>query len=96
MSRPEPGNSRLGNASTNEENSPGGYPYQTFAGSSRGMSYSSSCLGDKSKHQERVYSVVMPGSSPKNNRRKKASLLLRKLAGLGARRKDNDNGNEIC
>ncbi|KAJ5270473.1 hypothetical protein N7497_008757 [Penicillium chrysogenum] len=96
VSRPQTGNPRLGSASTNEEELPGRYPYQSFGGSSRGMSYSSSCLGDKSKHQERVYSVVMPGSSPKNNRRKKASLLLRKLAGLGARRKDNDNGNEIC
>ncbi|OQE22864.1 hypothetical protein PENFLA_c012G01503 [Penicillium flavigenum] len=96
VSRPQTGNPRLGSASTNEERLPGRYPYQSFGGSSRRMSYSSSCLGDKSKHQERVYSVVMPGSSPKNNRRKKASLLLRKLAGLGARRKGNDNGNEVC
>ncbi|CAG8899935.1 unnamed protein product [Penicillium egyptiacum] len=95
VSRPETGSSRLGSASTDEEKLPSRYPYQSFAGSSHGMSYSSSYLGDKCKHQERVYSVVMPGSLPKNNRRKKASLLLRKLAGLG-RRKENGNGNEVC
>ncbi|KAJ6185668.1 hypothetical protein N7519_006969 [Penicillium mononematosum] len=96
VSRPQTGNPRLGSASTNEEKLPGRYPYQSFGGSSRGMSCSSSYLGDKSKHQERVYSDVMPGSPPKNNRRKKASLLLRKLAGFGARTKGNDNGNEVC
>ncbi|KAJ5518074.1 hypothetical protein N7453_000496 [Penicillium expansum] len=93
VSRPETGNSRLG-GSTNEENLPGGYPYQTFAGPNRGMSYSASYLGDESKHKERVYSVAMAGSPPKNNRRKKASLLLRKLTGLGTRKEDN--GNEVC
>jgi hypothetical protein len=96
VSRPQTGNLRLGSASTDEGKLPGRYPYQSFGGSSRGMSYSSSCLGDKSKHQERVYSVAMPSSPPKNNRRKKASLLLRKLAGLGARREGNDKGNEVC
>ncbi|CRL25567.1 unnamed protein product [Penicillium camemberti] len=94
MSRPETGNSRLGSASTNEENSPGGYPYQTFAGSSRGMSHSASCLGDEYKHRERVTSVAMAGVPVKNNRRKKASLLLRRLTGLGPR-KENDNENGV-
>ncbi|CDM29430.1 hypothetical protein DTO013E5_5231 [Penicillium roqueforti] len=92
LSRPETGISRLGSASTNEEDSPGGYLYPPFADPNRGMSYSSSCLADD-MYQERIYSVAMPGS-PKNNRRNKASLLLRKLAGLG-RKKDNDNGNEF-
>ncbi|KAJ6132161.1 hypothetical protein N7471_007376 [Penicillium samsonianum] len=96
VSRPETGNPRLGTASTNGEDLPGGYPYQTFAGSSCGMSYSSSCLGDEFKHQESVYSVAMPGLPVKNNRRKKASILLRKLAGLRIRRKENDNLNGIC
>ncbi|KAJ5360607.1 hypothetical protein N7517_009798 [Penicillium concentricum] len=91
-SRPETGNPRLGTASTNEEVS-GGYPYPTFVGSS-GMSYSSSCLGNEIKNQGRVYSVDVPALSPKNNRRKKASLLLRKLAGLGMKRKENENG--VC
>ncbi|KAJ5534381.1 hypothetical protein N7527_000635 [Penicillium freii] len=93
MSRPETGNSRLGSASTNEENSPRGYPYQTFARSSR-MSHSASCLGDEHKHQERVTSVAMAGVPVKNNRRMKASLLLRRLTGLGTR-KENDNENEV-
>ncbi|CAG8026718.1 unnamed protein product [Penicillium nalgiovense] len=96
VSRPQTGNPRLATASTNEEKLSGRYPYQSLAGSGRGVSYSSSCLGDESKHQERVLSVAMPGSLSKNNRRKKASLLLRKLAGLGPRRKVNDNGNEVC
>jgi hypothetical protein len=91
VSRPGTSNPRLGTASTNEEEVPGGYPYRTFARSS-GMSYSSSCLGNEIK-QSRVYSVDMPGS-PKNNRRKKASLLFRKLAGLGMKRKENENG--VC
>lgn len=94
MSRPETGNSRLDSASTNEENSPGGYPYQTVAGSSRGISYSASCLGDEYKHQERVTSVTVAGVPVKNNRRKKASLLLRKLTGLGTR-KENENENGV-
>lgn len=94
MSRPETGHSRLGSASTNEENSPGGYPYQTFARSSCGMSHSASCLGDEYKHQERVTSVAMAGVPVKNNRRKKASLLLRRLTGLGTR-KENDNENGV-
>lgn len=81
MSGPETGNKRLGSTSTKEENSPRGYPYQTFAGSSR-MSHSASCLGDEYKHQERVTSVAMAGVPVKNNRRKKASLLLRRLTGL--------------
>ncbi|KAJ5512392.1 hypothetical protein N7463_001944 [Penicillium fimorum] len=93
-SRPETGNSRLGTALTNGEELPGGYPYHTVAQSS-GMSYSSSCLGNEIKQQGHVYSVDLPGSAPKNNRRKKASLLLRKLAGLGMKRKEND-GNGVC
>ncbi|KAJ5836776.1 hypothetical protein N7447_002802 [Penicillium robsamsonii] len=93
-SRSETGNPGLGTASTNEEELPGEYPYHTFAGSS-GMSYSSSCLGNEIKQQGRVYSVDVPGFAPKNNRRKKASLLLRKLAGLGMKRKEND-GNGVC
>ncbi|KAJ5602750.1 hypothetical protein N7537_005706 [Penicillium hordei] len=93
MSRPETGNSRLGSASTNEENSPGGYRYQTVVGPNRGMSYSASCLGDGYKHQECVTSVTMAGVPVKNNRRKKASLLLRRLTGL--RRKENENENGV-
>ncbi|KAJ9488660.1 hypothetical protein VN97_g4638 [Penicillium thymicola] len=94
MSRPETSNSKLGSTSTNEENSLGGYPYQTFAESSRGMSHSASCLGDEYKHQERVTSVAMARVPVKNNRRKKASILLRKLTGLGMR-KENDNENGV-
>ncbi|KAJ5958366.1 uncharacterized protein N7479_005516 [Penicillium vulpinum] len=90
VSRPETGNPRLGNPSTNEQESRDGYP------SSRAMSYSASCLVDESKHRERVYSVDVPGLPPKNNRRKKASLLLRKLAGLGIKKKENNNENEVC
>ncbi|KAJ5198889.1 hypothetical protein N7491_000544 [Penicillium cf. griseofulvum] len=90
VSRPETSNQRFDTASTNEEDLSGGYPYQTFAGSS-GMS-SSSYLGNEI-NQGRFYSVDMSGS-PKNNRRKKASLLLRKLAGLGMKRKENENG--VC
>ncbi|KOS42646.1 hypothetical protein ACN38_g6480 [Penicillium nordicum] len=86
MSRPETGNSKLGRTSTNEENSPGGYP--------RGVSHSASYLGDEYKHQERVTSVAMAGVPVKNNRRKKASSLLRKLTGLGTR-KENDNENGV-
>ncbi|KXG49809.1 uncharacterized protein PGRI_057770 [Penicillium griseofulvum] len=89
VSRPET-SPRFGTASTNEEEVPGRYPYQRFAGSS--MSYSSSCLGNEIK-QGRVYSVDVPGSF-KNNRRKKASLLFRRLAGLGMKRKENENG--VC
>lgn len=94
MSRPETSNSKLGSTSTNEENSLGGYPYQTFAESSRGMSHSASCLGDEYKHQERVTSVAMARVPVKNNRRKKASILLRKLTGLGMR-KENENENGV-
>ncbi|OQE39919.1 hypothetical protein PENCOP_c006G08804 [Penicillium coprophilum] len=87
MSRPETADPRLGTTSTNEEALPVRYPYHTFAGSSRGMSYSSSCLGNEIKNQGRVYSVDVPDLPPKNNRRKKASLLFRKLAGLGMKKK---------
>jgi hypothetical protein len=76
------GTPRMGSVSTNEEDLHPGYPYAT-----RGMSYSSSCLGDEFRHQENVYSVVVP-SCPPRNRRKKASLLLRKLAGFRMRRKE--------
>ncbi|KAJ5462918.1 hypothetical protein N7475_007862 [Penicillium sp. IBT 31633x] len=86
---------RLGSFSTNGEELPGlgGYPYQAWAGPSGGMSYSSSCLGDEFKHQENVFSAAVPSEPRKFNRRKKASLLLRKLAGLGLRRKGQRGGN---
>lgn len=75
------GSARAGSGSVNEFPA---YPYQAWTG--RGMSYSSSCLGDEFKHQENVYSVVVP--SEPMNKRKKASLLLKKLAGIGMRLKD--------
>ncbi|KAG0155840.1 hypothetical protein PDIDSM_3013 [Penicillium digitatum] len=85
-SRPDTGNSRLG---ASKEHLPG----PLFAGSNCGVSYSASCLANESKHKECVYSVAMPTSPPQNNRRKKASLLLKKLTGLGMRR-NHDNG--VC
>lgn len=75
---------RWGSTSTEEEAQYLNYPYGTWA-TSRGMSYSSSCLADEFKHQENVYSCVVPSSSPPRNRRQKASMLFRKLAGLGRR-----------
>jgi hypothetical protein len=81
-SRPSTATSRLGSSSSNEEELPSTYPYAT-----RGISYSSSCLRDEFKHQENVYLTVVPSCAPQK-RRKKASLLLRKLAGLGMRRRE--------
>ncbi|KAJ5795034.1 hypothetical protein N7457_001633 [Penicillium paradoxum] len=87
-SRPGTATPRLGSVSTNEEELPGGYPQQAWTGNGpgRGMSYSSSFLGDDFKHQENVYSVVVPSETP---RRKKAARLFRKLTGLGLRLKEN-------
>ncbi|KAJ5851662.1 uncharacterized protein N7529_011047 [Penicillium soppii] len=81
------GTPRMGSVSTTEDDLHPGYPYGTWA-IDRGMSFSSSCLGDEFKHQETLYSVVTPNCPPPRNRRNKASLLLRKLAGLRLRRKD--------
>lgn len=86
-SRPGTSTPRMESFSTSDEDS--AYPYGTW-GASRGLSYSSSCLGDEFKHQEDIYSAAIPNSRPIKimNRRKKASLLLRKLAGLTLRRKE--------
>ncbi|KAJ5350016.1 hypothetical protein N7541_007743 [Penicillium brevicompactum] len=92
-SRRGSGTPRMGSVSTTEE---ANYPYGTWA-ATRGMSYSSTCLADEFKHQENVYScVVQPRMSEvPRGRREKASLLLRKLAGLRMGRREREREVEV-
>jgi hypothetical protein len=98
-SRHGPGTPRLRSLSNNEY-LPGEYPYRLWArsGPGRGVSCSSLGLRDEFKHQENVYSVVVP-SEPVKSRRKKASVLFRRLAGFGRWReekKGDGDGDVVC
>ncbi|KAJ5562802.1 hypothetical protein N7461_001563 [Penicillium sp. DV-2018c] len=81
---------RLGSLSMNGD-SPG-YPYRMWAGQGHSGGMSSS---DEFKHQETVY--VVPGEAVTSRRWKRASVMLRRLAGIGRRKGlKTGNGDVVC